>query len=223
MRTGSTMRFCGTFWGVLDLARTENRAKLHRLPGQSLHPALLAVDHTDRRVHDETGVANRRNGVEERPAGGDHVLDEADELAVLVSAFEAIRGAVLLRRLAHDHERQAGGKRAGGCKRDGTELRSREPRGLRLELRDGAGDPIAQSREQVRPGLEAVLVEVVARAPARAKEEVPFEQGVLAKGERELVVGQVPRALPRISRASGRRRSAPGEPFVRESIDPSSK
>src|SRR3989442_4780064 len=132
-------------------------------------------------------------------------------------------GAVLLWRLAPDHDWQTGGERPGGRKRDRPELRPREPRRVRLEFRDGSRDSLPECGEQVGPRLEAVFVEVVVGALARSKEEIAFEIGVFAQRELQLVVGQVPRALPRISRASGSSRSAPGEPFVSESIEPSSK
>ena len=178
------MRFCGTFCGISDVARTENRSQLHRFAGQSGAAALFAVDDADRRPHRQAGFTQCCDRIEQRSSGGDHVLHEAHALSFFVGAFEAIRGAVLLGRLAHDHERQTGGEGAGGGKRDRPELGPGEPSGLRLELRHGRRDPLAECAEQVRPRLEAVFVEVVPGALARTKEEVAFEIGVLAQRER---------------------------------------
>src|SRR5439155_937134 len=80
----------------------------------------------------------------------------------------------------------------------------------------------AQGGADLRPRLETVLVEVMARVLSRAQDEVTLEIGVLAQSEPELLVGQGP-VLRSSSRAIGISRSAPGEPLVRESMDPSSK
>ena len=55
-------------------------------------------------------------------------------------------------------------------------------------LGDGRRYPLAERSQQLRLGLEAVLVEVPARAPARAEDEVAFEQRVLAEQAAELRV-----------------------------------
>jgi hypothetical protein len=41
---------------------------------ESVGSALLAVDHTDGRTDDETGFADRRDGLDERAARGHDVL-----------------------------------------------------------------------------------------------------------------------------------------------------
>ena len=71
------------------------------------------------------------------------------------------------------------------------------------------------AREQLGPRLEAVLVEVVVRAPARAQDEVALEVGVLAERGAELVVAsRAPR--PRsASRAMGEQRRRLGRVAVR--------
>src|SRR2546430_1711164 len=51
----------------------------------------------------------------------------------------------------------------------------------------------------------------------------PDGQAGVAQRQLQVVVRQVPRVLRMTSRASGSSRSAPGEPFVSESIEPSSK
>src|SRR2546429_7043968 len=107
--------------------------------------------------------------------------------------------------------------------RNVTELGPGQADRSRLERLDGLADALAERTQQLRTRLEAVLVEVVARAPAGAEDEVALEVGVLAQCEPQLVVRQGVWAWRRISRALGSRRSAPGEPFVSESIEPSSK
>ena len=190
---------------------------------ERIRSALFAVDDAHGRVHDETDVAQRVDRVEQRAAGRDDVLDEADALALLVRALETVRRAVLLRLLANDQERQAGVERGGGRERDGAELRRGEPRRVGRVLPHGRGDALAERPQQLGPRLEAVLVEVVARALAGAKQEVAFEIRVLdeRRGERigaltggggEHVVrdGQQRVGLaasPRRTRPSSRRRS----------------
>src|SRR5919199_1014248 len=55
---------------------------------------------------------------------------------------------------------------------------------------------LAERREQVGPRLEAILVQVVAGAFARAQEEVALEVRRVADREPELVVCQEPRVSP---------------------------
>ena len=70
----------------------------------------------------------------------------------------------------------------GGGQRHRAELGAGQAHGIRLDLGNGLGDSLAQRAEQVGPGLEAVLVEVVARAPPRAEQKVALEVGVLPQG-----------------------------------------
>ena len=79
------------------------------------------------------------------------------------------------------------------------------------------GDALAEGGEEVGPGLEAVLVQVVARAAARAQDEVALEVRDLAdlRPERRHLAA-------RRLRASGSRRSASGVPSAIEIIEPSS-
>src|SRR5207302_3200606 len=116
---------------------------------------------------------------------------------------------------------QTGRERRRSGQRDGPELRSGQPVCLGLDLEDLRRDPLADRAEQLRAGLEAVLVEVVARPAARAEHEVALEIRLLPERGPELFVGQE-RAASRTSRASGSRRSASGEPSVSETIEPSS-
>src|SRR6266508_1969814 len=212
------MRFCGCFWLNDDLAGTENGPEAHRMGGQSLCSTLLPVDHADGRLHGQAGLAERIHGPEERAAGRDDVLHEAHAIP-----FDPIEGPVVLCRLAHDQEGKPRGERARRSERDGAELGPSEPNRLRLELLHCLLNALAERRQQVRPRLEAILVEGVPGASARPEDEIALEVGVLAERELQLVVGQAPRAWLMIWRARGSSRSAPGVPFVSDSIEPSSK
>ena len=88
---------------------------------------------------------------------------------------------------------------------------------------DGAGDPVTERGEDVGPGLEAELVEVVARPLAGAQDEVAFEIGSRDDRLTELrVVHDFP-AATRTCRASGSSRAASGEPDPNVTKEPSSK
>ena len=76
---------------------------------------------------------------------------------------------------------------ADGGQRDGAERRAGEADGVGLELAGRRREPLAERAEQLRLRLEAVLVEVVARAAAGAEDEVALEQRVLAELRAELV------------------------------------
>src|SRR4051794_40677741 len=128
--------------------------------------ALLAIDHADGRVHDETCATQRLERVEERSAGGHDVLDETDTLPRFVRPFETVAGPVLLRLLAHDHERQARLERGRSRERNRTELGGSKPRRVRCVLAHGRGYALPERPQDLRASLEAVLVEVVARALA---------------------------------------------------------
>src|SRR5262249_6265323 len=142
-------------------------------------------------------------------------------LARLEHSFEPVARSVALRFLPHDQEREARRERSGCCQSDRPELGSREPLRVGLDLRDGRRDPVAERLEELGSGLEAVLVEVVARALARAQEEVAFEVRVLPQRAAELVVRQR-LAASRTPCASGSSCSASGEPSTSETIEPSS-
>src|SRR3954451_19673678 len=123
-----------------QLARTKERPQAHGMSREGVGAALLAIDDADGRVHDEACAAQHLQRVEEGAAGRHDVLDEADAFAVLVRPLEAVGGAVLLRLLAHDHERQTRLQRGGGSERDGTELRCGEARRVRCMLAHRCGD-----------------------------------------------------------------------------------
>src|SRR5260221_11502488 len=102
------MRLCGAFRGSEELSCPEERPQAHGLARETIGSALLTVDHALRRLDDEARSAERLDRIEQGPAGRDDVLDEADALALLVGAFDPLCGAVFLRLLADDDERQAG-------------------------------------------------------------------------------------------------------------------
>jgi len=77
-------------------------------------------------------------------------------------------------------------------------------------------EALSERREQVRPGLEPVLVEVPRRALAGPEHEVTLEQGVLDE--------QAPQAVRHGSSASDAictRRSSSGVPGSSDTADPS--
>src|ERR671936_4570 len=86
--------------------------------------------------------------------------------------FDPIRGPVLLRRLTDDQERKAGDKRSCRGERDGAELGRGQERRVRRMLGCLGRDELPERAEQLRPRLEAVLVEVVLRPSAGAEDEV---------------------------------------------------
>src|SRR5439155_6361294 len=114
-------------------------------------------------------------------------LDEADALALVVRTLELIPGPVLLRLLAHDQERQPGLERRSRREGDRTELGRREPRRVGCVLAHRRRDALAERAQQLGARLEAVLVEVVARALPRAENEVALEVRVLDERSRERV------------------------------------
>jgi hypothetical protein len=156
------MRLCGAFRGPEQVSCPEERPEAHGVTRESIRPALLPVDDADSRLHHEARSAERLDRIEQRAAGRDDVLDEADALTLLVRALDALRGAVFLRLLADDDERQAGLQRRRGGQRDRSELRTGEPRCVGGMLAYRGGDPLAERLQQVRARLEPVLVEVVA-------------------------------------------------------------
>src|SRR5215210_6030175 len=153
---------CGAFGRVEQLRRAKERPQTYSRARQRVAPALLAVDHADGRSDLQARLAQAFDRCDRRASGGDDVLDQARPPARFEDALEPVGRAVVLRLLAHDQERQPGGERRRGCERDRAELGAGEQLRPRLVLAHGLGDQLAQRGEQLRPGLEAVLVEVVA-------------------------------------------------------------
>src|SRR5262249_19672897 len=67
------------------------------------------------------------------------------------------------------------------------ESRTRETGGIRLDLLRGGCEPFPEPAKQFGLRLEAILVEVVAGAPAGAEHEVPLEQSMLEQQSAERV------------------------------------
>src|SRR6266480_1514859 len=105
------MRFCGIFDGGEEVRGAEQRVKTDAVASKRIDATLLSIDDTDRCPSRQAGRSKGINRLEERPARRDNVLDDADDLAWLVGAFDAVRSPVLLGSLAHDHEPQPGGER----------------------------------------------------------------------------------------------------------------
>src|SRR5262245_44661097 len=172
---GSTIRFCGGFLGLEQVSCPEKRPQTDGMARESVGSAFLPIDHTDCGTDYQSGLPDGCDRLEERPTGGDDVLDEADALARFERAFDAVRRPVVLGRVPDHEERQPRDERRGCGQDDAPEHGRGEPHRLRLVLADDGGDLLAERREEVGPGLEAVLVEVVARPLAGAEEEVPLE------------------------------------------------
>src|SRR3954454_16173410 len=219
----STMRFCGGFLPRHQVSCPEKGAETDRVARESVGPALLPIDHTNGGADDEPGLTESRDRLHERSAGGHDVLHQTHELALLEGAFEPVRGAVGLRLVTDDHERQPSRERGGRGERHRTEHGRSEAHGLRLVLADGGGDPLTERGEKVRPCLEAELVEVVARALAGPQKEVALEVGRREEPLAELRVVHRRPAATSTWRASGSSRAASGEPAPNVTKDPSSK
>src|ERR1051325_1533608 len=196
------MRFCGTFWGLRELGDREKYPQMDTFVGEGFHSSLLPVDHADRVSHLQPGFAQRPRRRRGGAAGGDHVLDETHELALLEGALDAFGRPVVLRFLADDQERQTGRERRRGRERDRAELRPGEANGPGLGLMRRLRDRFAERTEQLRPSLEEVLVEGAAGTATGTKDEVAFQVRVLAQSSCELRAFHVyKRAVVRTSRA----------------------
>src|SRR5689334_11467286 len=97
------MRGCGTF---AELRGPVQRLEPDRRARERVDPALLAVDDADRVADLEAGGPEGLDRRQRGAAGGDDVLDEARDLPRPVLALDPVRGAVALRLLPDDHERQ---------------------------------------------------------------------------------------------------------------------
>src|SRR5919108_4077011 len=215
------MRISGDKLSIEELGGPEERPQADGLARERVHAPLLAVDDADRGPAPQARLAERVDGLRSGSARRDDVLDEACCRARLEDALEAVLRAVVLGFLADDDERETRRERRRRGERDGAELRAGEERRLRLVLAHRPGNPVAERSEQVGPGLEAILVEVVAGAATRPEDEVAFEVRVLPQRARELGVVH-PRTARSASRPSSSRRSESGEPSGSETIEPSS-
>src|SRR5262245_46016414 len=103
---GSTMRISGTFCRLEQFGGPKERPQTHGVARESVRSTLLPIHHADRDSALQTGRSERLDGLDRGPAGRHHVLDQADPLPWLESALQPVLGAVLLRLLADDQERQ---------------------------------------------------------------------------------------------------------------------
>ena len=71
------MRICG---GFEQLRGPKERPQANPVAGELVDAALFAVDHADRVGDTQARLAECRDGLDRRPAGGDDVLDQADAL-----------------------------------------------------------------------------------------------------------------------------------------------
>src|SRR5262249_44746739 len=99
----STMRLCGNFPQFRGL---EEGPQADGGPGERVDASLLAVDDADGGRDPQADLAERIDGLDRSAAGGDHVLDEADAVAVLEGPLDPVRSAVVLGPASDDHERQ---------------------------------------------------------------------------------------------------------------------
>src|SRR5438105_11033617 len=210
------MRVCNAFYGIPYLRGRKQGPQSHGVTGELVDAALLAVDHAHRSSADEPLLTQRFDRRDQGAARGDHVLDDADLLAGFELALDPPRRPVALRLLADEQEREPRRERPRRSEHDRAELGAREARRVRSMLADHVRDQLAQLPQQLRPRLEAVLVEVVRRALPRAEHEVALEVGMTADRRGELV------GAHSAARAISSSRSASG-PSSSESIEPSSQ
>ena len=216
------MRFAALYQAGSEVRGAKERIQAHRVAGERVHSALLAVDDADRSPDLETRLPKGVDRPDRGAARRHDVLHEDDALALLVDALDAVLRPVGLRFLADDEEREAGGERRRRRERDGAELRPGEEVRPVAVRRGGRGDPLAERAQELRLGLEAVLVEVVRRALPGAEDEVALEVRALLEAGRELRVVHG-RAAARTSWPSRTRRSPGSLPAGSEIIEPSSK
>src|SRR2546423_9248448 len=99
------MRFCGGFLRREQVSCPKKGPKPGSPASESVHSALLAIDHADCNPALQAGFAKGLERLDGSPAGGDDVLDEAHALASFEDPLQSVRGPVLLCLVAHDQER----------------------------------------------------------------------------------------------------------------------
>ena len=166
----------------------------------------------------ETDVPEGRHGLGEGATGSDDVLHKAHEFPgaygpsmrfAVPYSFVSPRTMMKGRSDAIAAEAaSATAPRAGPAR----------PHDLWLDLPGSVREPHTELPQQLRLGLEAVLVEVVGRAPAGAEDEVAFEQRVL--DEEADLEDAVIRADASV--AASTRSSRSGEPGSSDTVEPSS-
>ena len=120
-------------------------------------------------------VADHLGRLEHLPAGGGDVLDQQHVIAGLDLAFVHLLRAVVLLGVADDHEGHAAGHRRRGRQGHAAQLGPGDAR--RVPAWRRFGEAPAQLAQDVRLGLEEVLVEVVLALAAGAEGEVAAQQG----------------------------------------------
>src|SRR5207248_8516682 len=133
-RTGSTMRVCSAFYRIPYFRGRKQGPQSHRVAGELVDATLFPVDHTHRSSAHESDLAQRLDRRDQRPAGRDHVLDDADLLAGLELALDPLRRPVTLRLLADEEEREPRRERPRRGDRDRAELGTRDARRVRSML-----------------------------------------------------------------------------------------
>src|SRR6187402_1543212 len=137
------MPFSGDFSHLQQLACAEERPETHAETGEGVRTTLLTVS---------------GHGLCERSARGDDVLEEAHQLTRREDPLDAFGRAVFLGFTAHDDEGQTGRHCCRSCQRDRPQSRAGKPNRVRLGVAYGARERLAEWPEDVRLGLEPVLV-----------------------------------------------------------------
>ena len=143
------MRLGSLIFACMQVFCAKERSEPHADARQRVASTLFSVHDTDGCPTFQTSLTERLDRLDGGPAGGDHVLDQADKLACPEDALEAVGRPVVLRLLADDQEREPRRKRGRGSKRDRSELGPGQAIGLGLVLCDCVCEPLAQRAEQI--------------------------------------------------------------------------
>src|SRR2546423_4717179 len=131
MAFGSTMRLDPLIFRRMQVFCEKQRSEPHADARQRIASTLLSVDDTDGCPTFQTSVTKRFDRLDGGPAGGNDVLDQADDLSCPEDTLEAIGRPVVLRLFADDQEREPRRKRGRGGKRDRPELGPGQTVGVR--------------------------------------------------------------------------------------------
>src|SRR5215217_1008337 len=104
------MRFCGGFLRRKQVSCPKQGYKAYSSASESVGSTLLAIQHADCNSALQTCLADGVDGLDQRSARRNHVLDQAHAVTRIEHALEPIRGSVLLRRRSDDHEREPRGE-----------------------------------------------------------------------------------------------------------------
>src|SRR5262245_32750112 len=100
------MRVLRGFCGLDEIGQPEQRPQANGDTREGVHAARLAIDDANRARALEPRVPQRVHRLDRSTSCRDDVLEQTDALARRKVALEAVRGAVLLRLLAHDEKRE---------------------------------------------------------------------------------------------------------------------